>query len=811
MKNSANDIARMIREKWSVLSYCRDVLGLPVYHDGDRCVSPLPTRCTDRADAFIVHEDWWYDFSQTKGGDVIALCAEIMHNGDRGEAFRELGQEFYGGVKASSYTQHAEALTRLIGRWHKALRPQDREYLHERRITDETIDRLQMGYCGDPKSGFYDRIIIPYWDNGQVVYYAGRDCSGKWKDKSSGVSKYKKMWTGKNEYSENTMWGLHTLRHDWCDDPVKDEYLCILEGQFDAMSFEQERWHVLSPIGGRFAGKLLPIVKSICKGYKKVFICFDNDGPGISFQRFMAQFLFESGIPFVCGHVQHMYGNTAIKDVSDYYTLGGDLAQLVMNASDGMTDLAASFTEERDKEFLAFMKRIGRYLDTATITMFAKRVKLPEDFVKECVKIAKKPPLESDIAAEILKAHNILYMVNDGYYEYEHGVWNVKPGVAVQGYAADVLGNYAVSGRMISLMRHVAAKRWNDGQYNTQNVINFSNGVLDMETMTFGGHSPSYMSSIQLTRCYDPDARCDTWLRVLGEITEGREDKMRLLQQMAGYIFWPDNRLETAFILKGSGSNGKSVIIETLRYVLDPRNCSEVDLSKMGDNFAPMALRNSLVNFCTETNVDLKASESAIKKVISGETIMAAHKGVDAVAFVPRCKLWCSCNTFMASKDTTYAFMRRLKIMEFSRTFTASDKDTGLRMRLRDEAAGILNWMIAGSIDLRRSNGFVRTSEESQLREDFLVQANPLAGFILEKMTRMQGKYFTSELYKLYETWAKDGNVGVMSKPNFSRVLRDLMKQIMPQAEYSRSGGSHYIMKPSPVNPTDATVGDDTL
>ena len=791
MKVKASEIARMIRGKYDVITYARDVLGLTVYHDGDRCKSPIPTAKSEREDAFIVHQDWWYDFSLTLGGDVIELAALTRHNGDRGAAFRELGREFYVDINPASYVQHSKSLTQIINTWHQSLRPEDREYLHERRISDETIARLKIGYCGEKRSGMYDRIIIPYWRNGEVVYYAGRDCSGKWKDKGTGVSKYKKMWTGKNEFSENIMWGLHTLSRRDLRDPVKRRYLCILEGMFDAMSFEQEGWSVLSPIGGHFSGKLMPLVKSIAREFETVFICFDNDGPGVSFQRAMAKFLFESNIPFVCGHVQGTYMGKPIKDVSDYYAMGGDLTGLVTEATEGLTELAGTFQAGSEREFLEFMKRVGRYADMASVVRLAKIVagQMDSDYVKECLKIAKKPPLESEMADEILKEHNLLYMVGDGFYEYEHGVWNMKPNLAVQEYAGKKLGNYALSGRMISLERHIAAKRWNGGQMNTQNILNVMNGVVDLTTLEVSQHAPGYMSSIQIPHVYDPEAECTRWEKVVGEIMGGDSQKIRLLKQICGYLTWPDNRMERAFFFMGEGSNGKSVIIETLRYVLDPRNCSNVDLSKMGDQFAPMALKNSLVNFCTETRVDLKGSEAAIKQIISGETIMAAHKGIDAVSFAPRCKLVCACNNFIPSKDISFGFVRRLKFIDFNQTFTGSDADKGLKTALRDEASGILNWCIAGAQDLRRMGDFVETEEESRIREEFLMIANPLAGFIRMELESYTGLMTGSELYEKYCEWTKKSNTGTLSVIQFGRLFSGLIKQMRPEVVRGNAHG----------------------
>ena len=789
---SISDIPAKIREKWSCVTYARDILGLPVFRSGDRCTSITPGPHSHN-DGLIVNDDSWHDFSAGLHGDVIDLCAYARHNGNLGEAMRELGAEFFTNFKPAGYERHQKTLAGQIKKWHEALRPEDREYLHDRRITDQTIDRLMMGYCAgerhSPWNWYNDRIIIPYWKNGHVVFFAGRDCSGLWKTDSKNHPKYKKMWTKGNEYSENTMWGWHTLAKDWCADSEKDKYLCILEGQFDAMSFEQDGWHVLSPIGGRFAHKLMLQVKSICRNYEKVFICMDNDGPGVAFQLDIAKFCFRNRIPFVCGHVPGHYDGLKIKDVSDYYAAGGSLDELVSKATEGLYDLARSFKPGEEKDFHDFIVTAGRYADRAELMLVARASCFDKDWVSECVKEAKRPPLESEIAEEIVKEHELLYMVNDGYYEYSHGVWSEKPMLSVQAIAREKLGRFATAGSTAGVAKHVQIIRHRKDGFNNGNIINFLDGVLDLETMKLNEHSPAYLSTIQIPRVYDPKAECPKTRRFITQIMEGDKEKELLLQQMAGYFFMVDNKLNKGFFLMGDGANGKSVLIELLRYVIDPRNCSNVELSDMADRFEPLRLRNSLVNFATETRVDLKGAEAAIKKVISGETMSAAHKGVDAVEFTPHCKIVCACNNFIHSKDITHGFVRRCKFVMFNKIFTDKTANTGLLDELKEEAAGVLNWMIEGWHMLKESGKFIETHEEVQTREEFLILANPLAGFIREKLTGLYGKWSSTDIYDTFYTeWSRDAHVGQVSRPQMTKSLTTLIRQMMPEVKIARHG-----------------------
>ena len=249
-----------------------------------------------------------------------------------------------------------------------------------------------------------------------------------------------------------------------------------------------------------------------------------------------------------------------------------------------------------------------------------------------------------------------------------------------------------------------------------------------------------------------------------------------------------NNKLNKGFFLMGDGANGKSVMIETIRYVIDPRNCSNVELSDMADRFEPLRLRNKMVNFATETRVDLKGAETAIKKVISGETISAAHKGVDAVEFEPHCKIIAACNNFINSKDITHGFVRRLKFIVFPKIYDDRTADPELQDKLKAEAPGILNWMIKGWKMLKESGKYIETSEEVRTREEFLMLANPLAAFIRMSLEGICGKFTAVDLYKsLYIPWTNETNTGKMSLINFTRQLKVLMRQMMPKVKITVS------------------------
>jgi len=335
-----------IKEKYNVLDYARDVLGWPVKRDGDRCKSFAPD--SQNPTALIVFTDHWYDFKQGLGGDIIDLVAYVKYGGDKGKAIQELG-----GGYDKDWVEYTQNYCLAIAHFHSNLRDSDLSYLKRRGIKKTTIERLKLGY--DAKE---DRLTIPYFKNGYVAYCIGRDRSGK-----EGVSKYKKDYL--DGMNENIPWGLHTFSDEHRDlmekninDAKKqaliDKYTVIAEGAFDAMSFEQEGFRVLSPISGYFNQYSLKQVLSMVKTTPYVFVCFDSDSAGTRFTMNMCQVLFKNRIKFKCGQLPE-----GVKDVSDYYAAGGDLFELVADAKPGIQMLASKLTDSDELKVAVYNESLN--------------------------------------------------------------------------------------------------------------------------------------------------------------------------------------------------------------------------------------------------------------------------------------------------------------------------------------------------------------------------------------------------------------------------------------------------------------------
>lgn len=94
-------------------------------------------------------------------------------------------------------------------------------------------------------------------------------------------------------------------------------------------------------------------------------------------------------------------------------------------------------------------------------------------------------------------------------------------------------------------------------------VINFTNGLLSWRKGELRPHDPAVLSTWQLPVPYDPTTDCPRFREFLAQVLPPdmveEVDGVAPWQEDLGYLLLPGNPLHIAFLLRGSGRNGKGV------------------------------------------------------------------------------------------------------------------------------------------------------------------------------------------------------------------------------------------------------------
>ena len=753
---------------------------------GGRCVSPLRPGAKNPT-SFYCEDDYWYDFGSATGGDVIDLAAQLKYGGDISVAVRELSREL--GIQLSEYSETYKAdiqnLCNRTAAYHDALTPEDYQYLSERGVTREDADRLMIGRVTD---GYLrGRLFLPYFKNGAVVYYATRTLPGG----AFAENKYMKASLDESPSYQHIPWGLQTLNH-------RSDILIISEGYFDAVSWEREGYAVLSPITGNFSKTQWPDVIAACRMFPKVLVIFDNDAishAGEGFTERTAKKLFQARIPFLVSHTP-----VGIKDVNDYYTSGGDLQALIDSAEDGLRYMASQYTDP--SELKNFIMSINRYTDSTAIASALFQPDLEERFapavLKSIQKSADSAPTESQIVDEIIQKHQLLYVNNVGFYEWNGKIWESIPDLMAEYYADKLYGKrFATANRVKAVKNLLKSRTITDVVFDRNPVLTFQNGTLEIETGKFRDFSQADYCSILMEYDYDADATCPTWESFIEDVTDEEPRRAENLQFIAGYTLFSDCRHQKVFILVGSGGNGKSVYLEIIQKLFGDKNVTHVEPTGLAKEFERIRLKDSLLNIGSDINSDFSKGEIRewLLKVADGTSVQACYKGMNHVDFIPRCKLVYACNA-LPTAEIINGLNRRMQFIDFPCQYVETPDPKNPKQRRRDinivaklnaELPGIFNWAYAGYKLLNTVGYFTDTPEQASLMEQFEQTSNPISVFCEEQ--EFEGTQSRDNIYYWYTLWCDKTGHKPLSRERFVPKFRDCMGDRIKDERRTRING----------------------
>ena len=754
---------------------CVDVAklcGLPIVNPGDRCISPL-REGADNPSSFTVDDDFWFDFGDSRGGDAIDLLAELRYHGDRGRAIRELAT--LTGVTDSNprpdgWTEYTQNLCNQIAFWQSQLTDDDRNYLHNRGLSDATIETLKIGRTND------GRLSIPYMKNGYVAYYVTRHLPGG----AYPESKYRKQ--KRDDYNEHIPWGLDSLNRD-------SDTLVIAEGAFDAISYYQENYPVLSAITGFFSKSQIPTVLSVARKFKRVFIVYDDDSKtsnaGAKFTMRMSELLLRHRIPFIVGTVPEPY-----HDVSEYYAAGGNLDTLISRAEPGLQYIAT--TMKTFDELESFIYTVARHTKRSVMDGLLVHLKKHTDYepkrLDNLFKAANTAPPETIIADEIMREHNLVYVNADSFYEYSRGVWSRIVDGIVKGYADQAYGEFSTANRVNAINTLLKTRALRAVEFNKQPVWNFINGTLELDTGVFRDHNPNDYCSFQASYPYNPDATHHAWDKFIDDVTASDPKKSEILQFIPGYVLMPHCKYEKVFCLTGSGGNGKSKYLEILRQLFGEPNVTHITPRGLLDKFQRIYLKDSFLNIAGEIKSDLQDSEEYIKLIASGEPMSACYKSQDYLSFLSRAKLVFAMNGQLTSSDTSDGLTRRLVIVDFVVSFVdfpdpnnpyERSKDVDILDKLIHElnSGGIFNWAYEGYKLLKTVGYFTETNDQAELLDEFKRASNPVLVFWEDYFADSNpSEILYDQVYGDYISWCATVGETTISAQKFHSELKKLLK-----------------------------------
>jgi putative DNA primase/helicase len=298
--------------------------------------------------------------------------------------------------------------------------------------------------------------------------------------------------------------------------------------------------------------------------------------------------------------------------------------------------------------------------------------------------------------------------------------------------------------------RHAAlAEEWDADPWR----LNTPGGVVDLRT----GEIHAHHREDRMTRLATatPRGDCPTWRRFLDTVTRGDADLQAYLARMAGYALTGSTREHALFFLHGTGSNGKSVFLNTLTGILgDYANSAPMDtfLETRSDRHpTDMAgLRGARLVTAVETDQGRRWAEAKIKALTGGDKVSARFMRQDFFEYVPQFKLVIAGNHKPAIRNVDEAMKRRLHLVPFTVTIPLERRDPDLPRKLLAEADGILAWMVAGCLEWQ-CTGLKPPQCVVDATEEYFEEEDTIGEFLDEEC--QQSPLAREAISVLYQRW----------------------------------------------------------
>lgn len=311
-------------------------------------------------------------------------------------------------------------------------------------------------------------------------------------------------------------------------------------------------------------------------------------------------------------------------------------------------------------------------------------------------------------------------------------------------------------------------------------LINVENGIIEASTGTLLPHSRDHLFKYCIPVQYDKTQSCQQWLNFLNEVFEGNKDLIEVAQRLFGYILIGGHPfLHKAFVLYGTGRNGKSTFLDILKTIIGTSSYSTVSMSKINKEFSAVNLDGKLANIVEETPTD-EINAEIFKAIVGGGEIQVSHKGMDEYSLRISARMVFACNDMPIFKDKSVGLEDRLYFIPFLRYFKEEERDTNIIPKLMSELPGILNWAIEGAIKVSADHAMPNIAATTALKEVYKEETDPLYSWFKKHIIVREGSPLiitAGDLYSKYFAYCEENGNRPYSKDKFLKRIRHLVSK----------------------------------
>ena len=314
-----------------------------------------------------------------------------------------------------------------------------------------------------------------------------------------------------------------------------------------------------------------------------------------------------------------------------------------------------------------------------------------------------------------------------------------------------------------------------------ENIINFENGLLYLDTMELKPHTPEVLSTIQIPCKWNPSAgSAPIFKQFLNTLTSGNKEVQRFLMQFIGVAISNiyGYRMKSALFMVGAGNTGKSQLKGLVEKLIGTNNCTPRDLKDLEERFGTSSLYGKrLIGSSDMSFVTIKELRR-FKIVTGGDSVIVEFKGNDLFSYVYRGLVWfCTNQLPKFGGDRGEHVYNRIITVRCDNVIPPEKQDKHLLEKMYSERESIVCAAVY-ALKTVIENGYRFDVPEvcNEEKERYKVENSPVLTFYeeccCERKTTID-KCTCSKMHEVFKAWCKGNGGYVPTKQMFRRELAD--------------------------------------
>lgn len=310
-------------------------------------------------------------------------------------------------------------------------------------------------------------------------------------------------------------------------------------------------------------------------------------------------------------------------------------------------------------------------------------------------------------------------------------------------------------------------------------TVAVSNGILNVTDGKLIPFSPLHSLKQTLPLKYDPQAKCEVFLKSFLTPVVRAED-IDLLQRYLSQLLDAHNYSQAILVLTGEAGWGKSTLMKIIGSVFGWNNAGIIRQQVFTDRHELSHYQGKRFLYHPDMPTEFlnRGEASLFKQLVGGDPIWAEAKSSDEMITIqgnlpvilacngkPKIKVDCDAD----------AWLRRLAVVEFGSPMHDQHMGKLAEMIVRTESSGILNWLLEGRRKLVKDKLQLPLSKEQRERAATLLLGSESPKAFVRSCVQKQkdGVILMADIYEEYQKWCRHGGVRAFASREFMDVVKE--------------------------------------